>query len=172
MKSSGLCREPSRSSQFLGERKVGAVPTMADRKHRGHERDRPQASPKAWPSALVNGSLLPPVRLVGTDGAYVDGVLLAGNPAARRPPGATCLRYPRLLDRARSIRSDRRGALRFPGVRLAQRVSASAAPAGLGPANRSGSAGTAERPMRGGIFLGRSTSVASRYEVDKCVPRL
>src|SRR5262245_54239741 len=34
-----------------------------------------------------DGSPLRPVRLVRTDGANVDGVLIAGNPAAGRRPG-------------------------------------------------------------------------------------
>src|SRR5262245_388107 len=53
--------------------------------------------------------------------ANVDSLLIAGNPAAGRRPGATSLRYPRLPDRARSIRSDRCCALRLSDARLARR---------------------------------------------------
>jgi hypothetical protein len=72
-------------------------------------------------SATLRGTTPPrPVCLVRTDGA-IYGVLIAGNPAAGRGPGTTSLHYPRLLDRARSIRSDRCCALRFSDVRLARR---------------------------------------------------
>src|SRR5690348_1641373 len=73
-------------------------------------------------SATLTGTHSPlrPVRLVRTDGA-IDGVLIAGNPAAGRGTGTTSLHYPRLPDRARSIRSNRCCALRLSHVRLVPR---------------------------------------------------
>src|SRR5262249_33666728 len=52
------------------------------------------------------------------------GGLMDGNRGAGRQPGATPLHYPRLPDRARSIRSDRCCALRLSDVRLARRGNA------------------------------------------------
>ena len=137
MKGSRLCKE--QIIGILGPCEPGTPPTQTYRRFWEIERDVLGVAAKVrWPRHLPSGcrrippsfvchfrgdrSPLRPARLVRTDGANVDGVLIAGNPAAGRQPGATSLPYPRLPDGARSIRSDRRRALRLSDVRLARRV--------------------------------------------------